>query len=310
MAATDHRPPAALVPPDAPAVMPAPVARPLHVASDLDEAAGRPPMPLRPMTIADLVDGGFSVIKARPRTIAVCAAVVVIPVELLVAYSQRSLLGGAALGDVLDDPTLFSTTDGGSDLSYLGALGETIAVAFVAVAVMTIVAGRYAGRDPSTGEVLGTMLRRAPAVLGAWVIVHLAEAIGLLALGIGAAYAMGALIVTIPAMATEGIGPIAAVRRSWQLTATRRWPMVGVGVVSWFVVSILTSVLTLVPTTLALVIGTSDGWVLMAAGNTAVGLLTLPLTAAITCLAYLDLRVRLEGLDLEMDAVAAFERDG
>ena len=74
------------------------------------------------------------------------------------------------------------------------------------------------------------MVRRSPAVLVAWTVVHLAELVGVLGLFIGALWVMGGLLVTIPAMVVEGIGPIAAVRRSWQLTAARRWPMVGVGV--------------------------------------------------------------------------------
>lgn len=308
MATTDNGVPAVLTPPDAPASLPRPVAAPIGAAAG--DAPPPRPVPLRPMTMADLVDGGFAVLKSRPRTIAICAAVVVLPIELFAAWTQRNLLGGAALGEYVADPTLFSSSSSSSDAGYLAALVDSFGVALVAVAVMAIVSGRYAGRDPSTGEVLRTMVRRSPAVLVAWVLVHLAEGLGLLAMGVGALYAMGALLVTVPAMVTEGLGPVQAVRRSWQLTGPRRWAMVGVGVVSWFVVQVLTSILALVPTFAALLIGTRDGWVLLAAGNGAVALLTTPLTAAITCLAYLDLRVRQEGLDLELDAMDAFGRGG
>jgi hypothetical protein len=39
-------------------------------------------------------------------------------------------------------------------------------------------------------------------------------------------------------------------------------------------------------------------------------LVTLPVVAGITVLIYLDLRVRTEGLDLELDALAAFPTTG
>jgi hypothetical protein len=259
------------------------------------------------MTTADLLDGAFAVIKAQPRSLAVCALVVVLPIQVLIAWTQRDLFGGAPIGDVFSDPTLVESSSSASDLAYLGVLLQSFAASVLAVSVMTVISGHLAGTVPSTAAVVRATVRRAPVILVAWCGVHIAELAGCFGFGIGGLYLMGAFLVVAPAIATESIGPIAALRRSWRLTATRRWQMVGVGVMSAVVIYTLTQILTIVPQLLAFLVGTEDGWVLLAAGSTAVSLLTVPLTAAVSCLAYLDLRVRLEGLDLEMDAVEAFD---
>src|SRR3546814_12414872 len=63
----------------------------------------------------------------------------------------------------------------------------------------------------------------------------------------------------------------------------------------------------LLPTVLALVVGTDGfGWVLLAASGVLTSLITMPVVAGATVLVYLDLRVRTEGLDLELRAPEAF----
>ena len=45
------------------------------------------------MTMPDLLDGSFAVIKARPRTVFAIAAAVLIPFHLLSAFLQRGVTG-------------------------------------------------------------------------------------------------------------------------------------------------------------------------------------------------------------------------
>jgi hypothetical protein len=57
----------------------------------------------------------------------------------------------------------------------------------------------------------------------------------------------------------------------------------------------------------SLLVGTDGlGWVLTAASGILTSLITMPVVAATTVLIYLDLRVRTEGLDLELDATEVF----
>ena len=58
---------------------------------------------------------------------------------------------------------------------------------------------------------------------------------------------------------------------------------------------------------LGIALGTDGvGWVLSAMTSILTQLLTIPVVAGITVSLYLDLRVRTEGLDLELDAIEAF----
>src|SRR5207302_4268278 len=62
------------------------------------------PLPLHPMTLGDLLDGAFKLLKANLRTIAIVAGVFIVPGQLLVAFAQR----GSGVSDairVFTDPT-------------------------------------------------------------------------------------------------------------------------------------------------------------------------------------------------------------
>ena len=48
--------------------------------------------------------------------------------------------------------------------------------------------------------------------------------------------------------------------------------------------------------------------VILAAGRAATGLIIVPIVALSTVLCYLDLRIRLEGLDLELAVAERFDR--
>src|SRR5205823_5659401 len=47
------------------------------------------PLPLHPMTLGDILDGAFKLLKANLRTIAIVAGVFIVPGQLLVAFAQR-----------------------------------------------------------------------------------------------------------------------------------------------------------------------------------------------------------------------------
>jgi hypothetical protein len=63
----------------------------------------------------------------------------------------------------------------------------------------------------------------------------------------------------------------------------------------------------LLPELISQILGTGGlGWLLAAAVGVLTQLITIPVVAGITVLIYLDLRVRTEGLDLELEAIEAF----
>jgi hypothetical protein len=116
-----------------------------------------------------------------------------------------------------------------------------------------------------------------------------------------------------PALLLENIGVLAAIRRSWRLVRGSFWRTLGVLLVAELLVGFVSGVIVLPFTFIASLIDNGTGNTLhtdflanlasasvTAIGTTVVGAVLNPWTAAVIALVYLDLRMRREGLDLEL----------
>ena len=152
--------------------------------------------------------------------------------------------------------------------------------------------------------------RRWPALLGSFVLVKLAEAAGVLACYVGVLFVMPLFVAVAPAIGVERCGGGEALRRSVLLVRNRYFPTMGVALLMGIVASVISSALAAVPEALAVWVGRDAGWALLALGGIVGNTVVLPYVAAATVLLYFDLRVRAEGLDLEMAARAVLDRAG
>lgn len=270
-----------------------------------------PPVPvaLRPMTTPDLLDGAFAILKRRPRDVLTMAAVLLIPVEVLSAVLLRDVLGEEGLTG-LADPTTALGGDGeivGTGAALTSVAVGTVSLALLAGALGVLVDGWYRGRAVGPWEAVGVALRRSWALVLGTVLVHLLEGLGLLALGIGAYVAMALCHVVSPAITVESLGPLAAIRRSVQLSRRRIWPALTVpGLVG--VVGLLVSFgFQSVPELATAVVPDDWDWLVRSAGQIAAQLVVVPFTAGVAVLFHLDLRIRVEAHDIELraDAVLA-----
>ena len=171
---------------------------------------------------------------------------------------------------------------------------------FIAIAFSRIVDGWYAGREPTAREALGHALRHAPAALAAWVLVHLIEAAGLVTLGLFTLVAMTWFAVTAPVIGFEGVGPLAAMGRAFRLSSKAFWFTVGAAVLVGVVEGFLGLGFAALPSAAATLLGSSWGWLLIAAGSMIGSLVTVTFVAGTSVVLYLALRIRVEGLDLEL----------
>jgi hypothetical protein len=263
------------------------------------------------MTAPDILDGAFAILKAAPATIVAFTAVFAVPVQILAGWLQRDLFGGSSIFALLDDSdTSLTTLDSGSDGTWASVVllfGPSLALVFVAAGLARLVGAWHVGRDLSLADLLRGSLPMAGPLLASWLLVHLAEGIGMFLCGLPGLAAMTWFLVTAPVIGAEGLGPIQAMRRSARLTARRFWPVMGLSILSGLVAYLFNQALGLLPTVLALFVGTEGvGWVLLAASGVLTSLITMPVVAGATVLIYLDLRVRTEGLDLELQATDAF----
>jgi hypothetical protein len=276
-------------------------------------AAGRtvPRVELRPMTLADILDGGFGVLKARPRRILGVTAAFVIPAQLLVGWSRQGF-GGASLGDILiSDPlaTDDATIGGGQILASIGgALLNMLALVLVAAAIAHLVSQWTMGRDAPAGEMVRSVGGRFWALLGSFLVVKLAEFGSVFACYIGLLFVMPLFVVVAPAIAVERIGGVEGLGRSVRLARSRYWAVMGIAVVMGLVATLLATALSALPQLLAAWIGFEHGWPLLVLGGIIAQVVVIPFVAAATVLLYFDLRVRSEGLDIEMTAIDVLDR--
>jgi hypothetical protein len=114
------------------------------------------------------------------------------------------------------------------------------------------------------------------------------------------------VIAVAPILMIEKVGPIKAISRSFSLV-TRRYLMVtGANALATVMALIANFVLTLLPDFVAQLVGAPWNWIINAVGASLVSLLLVPAVAGVAILLYLDLRVRTEGLDIELQATDTF----
>lgn len=261
---------------------------------------------LRPLALGELLDAAVSVLKARPRAVLAITAVFVIPTQLASAFVQRGLLSDTSLTQLLNDPSLAGGATGqrssGSGIVFLVALLPSMVLPFVAGALARLVAAWRAGGDVTTREALRAAGRKWWVLLIAWFLSHVAEGLGLIALLVPALLLMALFQVAAPAIVLEDLGPVEGLRRSAGLVAPRFGPVVLAVLAATFVQYVLSLMLPLLPQLLAQALGSDLGWIPLAIGNSLTSLITTSFLAGFAVVLYLDLRVRTEGLDLQLDA--------
>jgi hypothetical protein len=292
-----------------------PSGRPSGVTPAAGAAAApvRLPVPLRPMTMPDLLDGSFAVIKARPKTAFAIAAAILIPFHLLSAFLQRGLTGfSLTTGFGQQGTTTASTANqvGALLLGYLGVALVTLAPFFLGGALAKVVAAWYAGSDLSAGDALRATWRRAPALVGAYLVLLPLKLLGLMVCVVGAVPVITLFVVTAPVITIEGLGPIAAAQRSWRLVSRRFWPCLAVVLVASVGAYVLTNIFSTVPEVLTTLLPAPFNWLARGLVGALVSMVVTTALVSLAVLLYLDLRIRTEGLDLELEAADVFARHG
>ena len=264
------------------------------------------PVPLAPMTLSDLLDGAFRVLKLRPRTVLGIAATILVPVFMVAAFLQRDATSGYTFGSGFSTTEVLARSGGSVLATYAAALLVSASLFFLGGALAKLVSAWYAGGDLTAGEALRAAFRRTPALFGAFAVLLPLKVVSAALCYVGLIPCVTLFSLTAPAIVVEDLGPIAGAKRSWQLVARRFWPCVGIVVVATIGSSLLTTVLTVLPTLLALALGDPARWIVLGVARTAVALVIITTLMSVSVLLYLDLRIRTEGLDLELMAADAF----
>lgn len=293
-------------------------------------------IPLRPLNLGEILDGAFRSIRANPKVMFGLAAIVVsvaVLVGAVLEWYVGGLIAAAVAGDLVDSglgtTQLVGQSVGTLVSQPLTALATTVLTGLLIVSVSRSVLGRTA----SIGEVLRQ--RRVWLVVGFSLLVGLASvlAVGVVAGAVvllaradqvGAAVAVGvvgaiALFVGLvwvgvrtllvpPALMLEGRAMWPTVRRAWVLTRGSWWRLFGIYLLVSILVGFAASIVTFpvgIVAGLAFPDPLSFGYLALVSLGEIVSLtLTTTFMAATVALLYIDVRMRREGLDVELARAA------
>jgi len=278
-------------------------------ARESPRGAFRLPIPLRPMTQIDKLDGGFAVVKSHPRAVLTLSAVIVLPAQLLAAFLAR---GTASFGDTFSQLSdAFSTPSTPASPAsqfeglagvYAGAAVEAFAAMLLGAAVGYLVSGWYAGEERTPSDVLRMVVRRSPTLAALWLLLLPLKVVGYAFCFVPLFGVLAVFVIAGPVVGIEGLGPIRAISRCWQLSTRRFLPAVGLVALTVLVEQLITPLLAAVPELVSFLVPEDWRWILQGVGRGLTSLLIVPFSAGVATLQYLDLRVRTEGLDLDLDA--------
>jgi hypothetical protein len=263
------------------------------------------PAGLRPLGIGEIIDVAIKVYRARFGVLVKSVAIVLAPVFALSALIRISFPAGE---------DLFSETQPGATPEFefdefwpfIAGTLLIVVLAYLASQIATgacfkAISGAYLDEEAGWQD----SLRFARSKLGSLVWLSFLTAVcvipGLLLCIIPGIYLWIAWTVAAPVLLLEDVRGWKAMKRSRELVKGRFWSTFAVvllvailtGIVQAVFVGILAGVVSVSGNEVALAIAD-------AIGQTASGVLTTPLSAAVLTVLYFDLRVRKEGFDLEL----------
>lgn len=255
----------------------------------------------RPMSVTELLDEGFRILRSRYRTLAPIVAVIATPLAVLSAVASRQALPHNGASGAFNVGTLGATGGQGTWVLALYAVA-LLWPALVAGPVCRVTAATWFGRIETRRSAWRQGMRRVPGQLVAVLTVDVMMVVGAIFLFLPGIAAWVLFRLTLPAMVVEGIGPFRAIGRSAMLVGRRFWVVLGLSLLALLVDQIVAQLLSLVPTAVGAGFGLHWAYLLIAAGSIAVQTVTWSWSLIVITLLYLDIRSRAEGLDLVVRA--------
>ena len=258
---------------------------------------------LRPLGLAEILDGSFRVIRRNPgATLGPSAVLAVIRV---------AVTAGLQLGAY----RFLSTVQ----LELVGTLLISAALGTVLTGLLTLVVTQdVLGVRISTREVLTRLRGRAWALLGLALVITVLESLALLPLLVLGVWLWGLWAVAVPVLMVERSTVRGALSRSRRLVSGLWWRVWGIRALGFLLASLLGALVT-VPFILLASLVTGSGFtatgvnsgvpvayvLIISVGSVLSSTLTSPIRAGIDALLYLDLRMRREGLDIVLHSQAS-----
>ena len=300
-------------------------------------------VPLRPLSLGEIFDGAFRSIRANPRVMFGFSAVIVAAATLLGGLSWYLIVptisGWLSTSTVTADVEQYSPGFSDTMASILGIYGMIpwllLATAVLSGVLTVSVSRSVIGQTITVADLWRRHWRRVIAVVLFSAAVGLASILtlvllvvlvvalssvaaglgvlvgllGVLAMVVGTFWIQIRLLFVPPVLILEGAPVMASIARGWRLTRGSFWRILGIYLLAELVTSFASQILT-VPFSMIGAVAfqsdlTSGGYVaLLSVGTALAYALPTIFLAAVVALLYVDVRIRREGLDVELARAA------
>jgi hypothetical protein len=297
---------------------------------------GRPPggvergrvLPLRPLTVGDVLDGAFRLLKDRFGRVALLVVLVLGPYQLASAFMFDRFMPQVGPGADVFDFSAEITDEMAAQLFGVSALAGVVGMLVylvVGAALVWMVLREDEGRPVEMGAAIGAGARRLwvtgagtllvglAALVAFFVLVLVSFALGAVFLPLGflvglpaglllmVAWMAATSLVVPTAMVETDRGAARAAGRALSLLRRRFWPIVGISLLVLLMLMLVSFAISLAFGIVGLAAG-PVAWVVDGVSGTLISVVTTPVAIFAALLIYLDARVRLEGLDLALRA--------
>ena len=302
-------------------------------------------IPLRPLTLTDILNGAFSYIRTNPKATLGLTTVVVVIAQLIGLALQIGPL--AAMGElgVLRGEEASMAAELGSSASGLASALTTLLSSIVLSGMLTVIVGRAVfGASITIGEawqrvrgrilpllgysLLWLLIVAVPVFVVVVVIAIVAQFSGAAAFIIGIPLVLGliALLVYLwtvlsfaaPLIVLERLGVFVSIKRSVSLVKGDFWRVLGIRLLATLVAGVVAAAVS-IPFSLGgqiMLMGSESSTtilialVLVAIGGAVGQIITAPFSAGAVVLLYTDRRMRAEAFDLVLQTGAAYAAPG
>ena len=254
---------------------------------------------LRPLSVGEVLDASFKVVRQSFGTLALCVLVVALPLNII-----NTLIAASTSNNAFDLDTTTNDVSTGTQLagSLLTTILTIVLTTLAAAACFRAVTATYLGEKPTVGESLSFAASRLLPLVWLSILYGVGLIIPFLFFFIPGVWLAVAWSTSYPALLFEDVRGAKALGRSFGLVRGRWWATLGALVVMYLIVFVISAILGALFG--AALISSLDSEALAAVIytiiNTLSSLVTLPLIAAVLTIVYFDLRVRKEGFDLHL----------
>jgi hypothetical protein len=268
------------------------------------------PPQLRPLSVGEVLDVSFKIVRQSFGVLAGCVFVVALPLNVLDTIITAS---------TRDHPFNIDSTSGSNVSTGTEWAGIVVTFALSVVlsalasaACFRAVSGLYLGERPTVAGSLSFAATRLVPVIALAFLYFLGLIPAFLLLLIPGIWLSIAWTVSFPALLAEGVSPVEALKRSFRLVQGRWWPTLGTVLLMNILVGLISTIIA--GTITAVLVGSTasepTAAVINTIANTLSAVVTLPISAAVLTVLYFDLRVRKEGFDLQRLARGVGEDGG